>query len=503
MTDVSDWELLERFVQSASEPAFAALVERHLPVVYSVAWRQTADAQQAQDITQAVFIILARRAATLKRRVVLSGWLYQTARLTAANWQRAQASRLRREQQAFMQSQLTSNEADTVWGELSPQLEPAMARLAARDRDALVLRYFQNRSMADVGAALGWSENTAQKRVGRALEKLRKFFANQGIALSASTLAASLGTKGIHAVPSGMAAKISAVVTTNGAAASTSALTLAKGAVKIMAWTKTKAALVAGAVILLAAGTTTIVWTKGHPSSSQSEYEAIFQHPDASSLRKLETLAPILIVRPSRYPDKAEGIWSPKAQGVFVGADLSDLLAWAYGADPIRVILPDGYLDGKYDYLNTERNGEAALRELLKKQPGLVAHRETRPADVIILGVRDPQQLNSFRSRGGEFACYSTTKGNMEFRYFTNAPLTFLGDQEVSGYFRKPCIVRAGPKAKYDFSLRWETPKGLTGEARRAAIRPVLEQEINQLGLELTPSRESIEMLVVEQTDQR
>ena len=83
-------------------------------------------------------------------------------------------------------------------------------------------------------------------------------------------------------------------------------------------------------------------------------------------------------------------------------------------------------------------------------------------------------------------------------RYFTNASLSYLGEQDVQGYFRKPCIVRADPNAKYDFALQWKEPKGLSGELRWAALRPVIEEQINQMGLELAPGRESIEMLVVE-----
>src|SRR5579859_6193168 len=100
MTEMPDAELLEQFVRNHSEPAFAALVERHIGLVHSVAARHTTNPQHAEDIAQAVFIILARKASGLGPRTVLAGWLYHTARLTAANWQRAEARRIHRETEA-------------------------------------------------------------------------------------------------------------------------------------------------------------------------------------------------------------------------------------------------------------------------------------------------------------------------------------------------------------------------------------------------------------------
>jgi RNA polymerase sigma factor (sigma-70 family) len=177
MTDAPDDELLEQFARDNSGLAFAALVERHIALVHSVALRHTADPQHAQDITQAAFIILARKAP-LNRKTVLPGWLYHTARLTAANFQRAETSRIRREQEAYMQSTLQESAPDTLWSEMSPLLDDAMARLGVRDRDALVLRYFQNKSLSEVGAAMGLEERTAQKRVLRAIEKCGNFSRN-------------------------------------------------------------------------------------------------------------------------------------------------------------------------------------------------------------------------------------------------------------------------------------------------------------------------------------
>src|SRR5690348_16652377 len=151
MTDMADAELLEQFARNDSEAAFALLLQRHIALVHSVALRHTANPQHAQDITQAVFIILARKAGSLGRKTVLPGWLYHPARLTEANFQRAEMRRVRREQEAFMESTLAETAPEPAWRELSPLLDEAMARLSAADRDALVLRYFQNQRLSEVG----------------------------------------------------------------------------------------------------------------------------------------------------------------------------------------------------------------------------------------------------------------------------------------------------------------------------------------------------------------
>lgn len=256
MIDLPDHQLLEDFTRDGSEEAFAVLVRRHIGLVHSVALRQTTDPQQAQDITQAVFIILARKARTLGSQTVLAGWLYQTARLTAANFRRAEIRRIHRDQEAFMQSQSPEPESGIPWRELSPHLEAAMARLGAAERDALVLRYFENQSVAEVGKFLGLAENTAQKRIGRALEKLRAVFRQRGLTLTAGAIAGALSAHSVQAAPVGLALTISATAT-KGTAAGASTLSLVKGVLKIMAWTKAKTALITAGVILLAAGATT------------------------------------------------------------------------------------------------------------------------------------------------------------------------------------------------------------------------------------------------------
>src|SRR4051812_30666393 len=204
MSDSSDSELLEQFARNKSETAFAELVERHIGLVYSTAFRKTGNAQQSQDITQAVFIIFARKANSLGPKTVLPGWLHHTARLTAANLQRAELRRMRREQEAFMQSAINESASESLWREGSPLLDDAVSALGTSDRDAIVLRFFQNRSLEEVAARLGASEDAARMRVNRALEKMRKFYAHRGMAISSTAIAGTISANSVQGVPTGL-----------------------------------------------------------------------------------------------------------------------------------------------------------------------------------------------------------------------------------------------------------------------------------------------------------
>jgi RNA polymerase sigma factor (sigma-70 family) len=251
-----DMALVREFAASQSERAFETLVSRHVNLVYSAALRQTRDADLAQEITQAVFIILARKAGSLSPKTILSGWLYRTARFAAADALKIQRRRQHREQEALMEG-VFQNEPDAAWEQLSPLLDEAMARLRDKDRDAIVLRFFENKSLQEVGAALGLEERAAQKRVARSLEKLRDFFTKRGVDSTATGIAEKISVNSVQAAPLALAKTISAVAITKGAAAGGSTLALVKGALTIMAWTKAKTAVVAAAAVILAAGTTT------------------------------------------------------------------------------------------------------------------------------------------------------------------------------------------------------------------------------------------------------
>ncbi|MGO8926294.1 MAG: RNA polymerase sigma factor [Limisphaerales bacterium] len=265
MLNVSDMELLQNYHQQGSEDAFAELVRRHISLVYSAALRPVGIAAQAEEITQAVFIILARKAASLRPDTVLEGWLYETTRLTALSFLRGERRRQFREQEAYMQSTLQESAEASTWQQLAPLLDEAMSGLGKKDRDAVILRFFMKKDLGEVAAALKLTEAAAQSRVHRALKKLHRHFNRRGLSSTTAMIAGELSANSVHAAPVVLAESVTAVAVTKGAAASGSTLTLIKGALKLMAWAKVKMAVVVGVGVLLAGGVATVALS-GKPS---------------------------------------------------------------------------------------------------------------------------------------------------------------------------------------------------------------------------------------------
>src|ERR1700722_3444589 len=168
MQELDDIALLRQYSEQNSEEAFATLVTRHIDRVYSVALRHSGNPHSAEEITQAVFVILARKSKHLRKGVILEGWLYQTARLTAVTHIRSEIRRARREQEAHMQNVLNENESG-VWSQITPLLDAALAGLNETDRNAVVLRFFYGKSLREIGTTLGANEDTTRMRVNRAL----------------------------------------------------------------------------------------------------------------------------------------------------------------------------------------------------------------------------------------------------------------------------------------------------------------------------------------------
>ena len=257
MTDgLDDLELLRAYTAGQSERAFEALVARHIHWVYSSAFRQVGNLDLAEEITQAVFIMLARKAKSFGPNTIVSAWLYRATRYVAADALKSQRRRQRREQEAQMQSHGNEPEPD-IWGQIAPLLDEGMAQLSERDRSALVLRFFENKTAREIGIVQRVDESAAQKRVARALDKLRGFFVQRGVTLSAGALATLVATHSVQAAPAALT--LSVVAAAQGSAATASTLALAQGALKIMAWTKAKTVVVTGLVIIFATGTTTMI----------------------------------------------------------------------------------------------------------------------------------------------------------------------------------------------------------------------------------------------------
>jgi RNA polymerase sigma factor (sigma-70 family) len=258
MQAMDDLTLLREYATRNSEAAFETLVTRRVGFVYAAALRQVRDPHLAEDITQAVFIILAQKAGKISDKTILAGWLFKTTRFAAIAQTRDLVKRQRRELEVFMQSEIQSAAPDPLWEQMSPLLDEALATLGETDRQAVLLRFFENKSLAEVGSHLGTGEDTARKRVARALEKLHRYFNQRGVSSTTAIIAGTISANSVQAAPVALAKSVTAVAIAKGAAASTSTLTLIKGALKIMAWTKIKTAIIAGAAVLLAAGTITV-----------------------------------------------------------------------------------------------------------------------------------------------------------------------------------------------------------------------------------------------------
>jgi RNA polymerase sigma factor (sigma-70 family) len=220
----TDMDLLRQFAQGKSQDAFTELVGRHVSLVYSSALRQVRSPQLAEEVAQAVFIALAQQASRLRPDTVMAAWLYATTHGKSIDLIRREARRQAREQIAMQLSDANASDASATWARIEPFLDEAMNSLEARDRAALLLRYFENKSLRDVGSALGTSEDAAQKRISRALEKLREYFSSRKVAIGTAGLATLLSAHAIEAAPIGLAATITSGAVVASAAATTSTL---------------------------------------------------------------------------------------------------------------------------------------------------------------------------------------------------------------------------------------------------------------------------------------
>lgn len=255
----NDQQLLRRYAADGSEAAFGEIVARHVDLVYSAAFRRTGgDAHLAQDVAQLVFTDLARKVRSLPEHVVLPGWLHQATRYAAAQLLRTERRRAAREQEAVtMNSILSEADADPTrrsptdadWAQIRPLLDEALDELGDDDRDALVLRFFEQRSLAEVGQALGANEDAARKRVTRALEKLRADLVRRGITTTAATLSAAISVNAVQTAPVGLAATLSTT-----AIAGTTLTTVAATATKTIAMTTLQKTII-GATLAAAVGT--------------------------------------------------------------------------------------------------------------------------------------------------------------------------------------------------------------------------------------------------------
>jgi RNA polymerase sigma factor (sigma-70 family) len=243
MHTMGDWELLQAYVASRSETAFAELVRRHLNWVYSTALRQVGDRHLAEDVAQAVFVLLARRSADLRPGTLLGGWLFRTTRFVASHALRSELRRKSREAMACTMSN-TADSSETIWPQLAPHLDRAVADLSAVDRSAILLRFYEKLPLREVGERLGISEDAAKKRVGRALEKLRTVLERRGgVTLTGGLLTAILTERTVQSASITLASVVVRISLVSMTSAGPVLPTLVTATLRAWRWTKIKFAM--------------------------------------------------------------------------------------------------------------------------------------------------------------------------------------------------------------------------------------------------------------------
>lgn len=488
----NDMDLVREYAARQSEPAFETLVTRYINLVYATALRQVRDPHLAEEITQAVFIILARKAGTLNAQTILPSWLHRTAVFAAADVLKTQRRRVQREQEVFMQSQTETAVPDPAWELITPLLDEALVQLGEKDRQAVVLHFFEKKTFAEVGDFLGLSEDTARKRTNRALEKLRKMFAKCGVNSTTTMLAGAMSANSAAIAPATLAKSVTAVGLTKGATAGGSTLTLVKGALKLMAWTKTKTLIIAGACLLLAVGTTTTVLLKEREASRIEKMWRI--NKDLPSTR-VDSLPPLVKLLPTKFTSQWVN-WNAGANGdkwVGINAKPRIIAACAFGIPFVQVRFDTPEPTNRFDFIATLPQGSReALQKELKSKFGLAGHRVTENLDVLVLKVHHtggpglrppiPGKSDAYMKAGA----FHTSDASLGIGGGFQGLAFYL-----EGYFQRTVVDETGITQHFSIDLRWreqnyrDNPDGLK------------QVMLDKLGLELVPTNMPVEILVM------
>ncbi len=497
--------LLQDFATSRSEEAFRALVDRHIDFVYSVALRQLHDPHRAQEVAQMVFIDLAGKASRLPPGTILAGWLFRATRFAAAKLVRSDLRRQHRERQAAMDhAEPAASPVDPRWQDLEPVLNEALDELSDADRDAVLLRFFEKKALHEIAAHLGLNEATARKRVGRAVDKLRRVFVRRGVAISVPVLTAALLAQSSPAAPAGLAATVTGLALQGQALAGMTASTtvVGKGILKLMALSKLKIAAATTGALLVLGGTVHVIQYLHQPGRIHRLF-AVDQDDDAilriirqMNSRGLAEAPPRLFLRASGEPDGSEGAIA--RNGRFMGHNVTaiELIATAYNTTPGRLRLANSVRlpAERFDYLvSLDSDQRTSLQNAIREKLGLSARLQPRTEDVYVL-----------TARAGEFENLRPSEGpanNLRIRNrdgelsFENATVDAFA-RSLEHMLERPIVDESGLQGRFDIHLLLPDP-GDSANARPSfdAVRKAASE---QLGLELKRDQRELEMLVVD-----
>jgi uncharacterized protein (TIGR03435 family) len=500
---MDDWQLLNDYAARNSEEAFRALADRYAGMVYHAALRQVGNPHTAEEITQAVFIALAQKAGKIPKQAVLYGWLFRATRFAVLNRLRDDACRRRHEQQALdMQRQIQPTEPDLLWEQIAALLDDALDLLPASDREIVMIRYFGEKSHKEVAQALGVSEDTAKKRVSRALEKLRAIFARRGISVPSAALAATLAANSAQAAPAGLPSALAAAAVAKATAAA-SAVSLAKTVVKIMAWAKAKTAAAVAVGVLVAAGTISVT-TSASVKQIYRHSVSFWEDPNFTQATLSETPPQVTIV-PSKFPSVGRAIVThidsdknlvDQAQLMGIGIGLEGMLQFAHHGAGLRHIAPADLPTDKYDFIaNLPSGSRAALAELIRRKFGFVAKREIRELDDALALTVDHSTASGMKPAAANFpADIGLRDGKRFLQNQTPADLANFLESALD----TPVMDQTGLTGSYDFEFSLLAQPGDDHDSRIDWAKKVM---LRELGLNLIPSPGPHQTLTIEKAD--
>lgn len=343
-----DTELLGKYLQQGSETAFAELVRRHIDLVYSAALRQlNGDRQHAEDVTQAVFADLARKAPSLLRHTSLAGWLFSSTRFATASMRRSESRRSLREQTAHaMNPQLQESQPEPDWENIRPLLDEAMHDLKEEDREAILLRYFEKLPLTEVGTRLGVPDNTARMRIERAISKLRTRLAARGISSTAAALSTALAQQAVSSAPGALSTQV--VKHAMGAGAGSGALSPASS--KFWSIFAKAAIPISIAVLMLVA---TSRWAARHLAKDTTAPATLSVTQPATSMNQpVPTPTPIRPKTDKLPPEGVELFFVDDQTGRAITNDSIFLRGWEKGSNTLverTVPLKEGHCIPPFD----------------------------------------------------------------------------------------------------------------------------------------------------------